>query len=419
MHYVITGNGIAAIGAVEGIRRLDRNNPITIISAEPYLAYGRPLIANLLRGKLSQGMMLLREESFYTKNGVNLLLGRKAVELNLKGQQVILDDGQRIPYDKLLLAMGGRPFMPPIKGLGQNYYTFTTLKDAFDLQKLPGSVETAVVIGGGLIGLKAAESLHDRGVSIHIVELADRILSTSFDETAGRIIYSRLKEVGMEIHLDTTVDEILGGPNAVLGVRLTNGEMVKCQGIVVAIGVVPEIELVAHTGINTNRGIVVDDYMETSVPGVYSAGDVAETTDMILREKRVTPIWPNAYRQGQMAGQNMAGAGKSYEGSLPMNSIAFYGIPTVSMGIANPPAEGEYETIIAVDKERGTYRKLVLRGDFLVGTVLVGKIERAGILTGMIKNRIPVSTFKDRLMKEDLGLTDLPREFRQQLLAVA
>jgi NAD(P)H-nitrite reductase large subunit len=159
--------------------------------------------------------------------------------------------------------------------------------------------------------------------------------------------------------------------------------------------------------------------METSTPGVYSAGDVAETIDMLLKEKRVTPIWPNAYRQGQLAGQNMAGARKSYEGSLPMNSIAFYGIPTVSMGITNPPAGGEYETLITVDEPRGMYRKCVMRAGCLVGAVLVGKIGRAGILTGMIKNRIPVSDFKDRLMKEEFGLTDFPREFREQLLASA
>ena len=417
MEYVIVGNGVAAIGAIEGIRRRDRENPITIISDEPYLAYGRPLIANFLRGTLSKDMMLLREESFYEKNKVKLLLGRTAVVIDTKKHAVVLDDEEHIYFDKLLIATGGKPFVPPIKGLGDNYHTFTTLKDAYDLEKMSNSVKSAVVVGGGLIGLKAAESLHDRGLNINVVELADRILSASFDEIAGRIISTRLQQVGLELHLGVTVDEVVGGPDSVLGVRLTTGKMIECQGLVVAIGVVPGLDLLKDTDISTNRGIVVDDFLQTNIKGIYSAGDVAETTDLLLGEKRVTPIWPNAYSQGQVAGQNMAGASKSYVGSIPMNSISFYGIPTISMGITNPPADGPYQVIQNVEEERSIYRKLVLQDKYLVGAVLVGKIQRAGLLTGIIRQRIAVAGFEQELMKDDLALTDFPRPVREQILA--
>jgi len=416
MQYVIVGNGVAAIGAIEGIRRRDRENPITVISAEPYLAYGRPLIANFLRGALSKDLLLLREESFYEKNNVKLLLGRKAVRLDEDKRELSLENGDSVPFDKLLVATGGKPFVPPIVGLGDNYHTFTTLKDARGLEEMSRTVKVALVIGGGLIGLKAAESLHDRGLRIHVVELADRILSASFDEVAGRIIYNRLNQVGIGLHLKNTVEEVISGREWIIGARLKSGEMVECQGVVVAIGVVPDLELLKDSGITCNRGVVVDDFLETNIEGVYSAGDVAETKDMLLGEKRVTPIWPNAYSQGLLAGQNMAGAQKSYEGSIAMNSIAFYGIPTISMGITNPPADGPYRIRSVVNEERSVYRKLVFQDEYLKGAVLVGKIERAGLLTGFIKKHIAVREYEDALMKDELTLTDFPKNVRQEIL---
>ncbi len=416
MEYVIVGNGVAAIGAIEGIRRRDKESQITIISDEPYLAYGRPLIANFLRGKLSQDMLLLREESFYEKNNVALVLGKRATGLNPAEKSVLLDDGRTIPFDRLLLATGGKPFIPPITGLGDNYHTFTTLKDAYDLDQICRQVREVVVVGGGLIGLKAAESLHDRGVSVHVIELADRILSASFDEVAGRIISHRLTQVGLDINLGTTVAEVYGGPDKVLGVRLKEGRTIDCQALILAIGVIPNLDVVKGTDIETNRGIVVDDFLETSVEGIFSAGDVAETTDMLLNQKRVTPIWPNAYSQGQIAGQNMTGAKRNYRGSIPMNSIAFYGIPTISMGITNPPEDGTYRIIKKVDEAHSTYRKLVLVDDCLVGAVLVGKIERAGLLTGIIRDKVSVGGLEDELMKDELSITRFPAEVRRQIL---
>ena len=416
MRYVIVGNGVASIGAIEGIRRLDKENPITVISAEPYLAYGRPLIANFLRGTLSKELLILRNETFYKKNKVEVMLSRTATELDTDRREIKLDNGEILNYDKSLIATGGVPFVPPIDGLGKNYHTFTTLKDAYGLEELSHTAKTVVVIGGGLIGLKAAESLHDRGVRIRVVELADRLLSASFDDVAGRLISNRLKQVGIELHLNTTVEKVVSDAKAFLTVRLKSGVMIECQGIVVAIGVVPDLKLVKDSAIQTNRGIVVDDFLETSVKGIYSAGDVAETRDLLHDEKRVTPIWPNAYIQGQLAGQNMAGANKSYQGSIPMNSIAFYGIPTISMGIINPPASGAYRIVTRLDEKHSVYRKLVFEDQYLRGAVLVGRIERAGLLTGFIKKQTPIAGYEEALMKEEMAITDFPKSVRQEIL---
>ncbi|MDO9462384.1 MAG: FAD-dependent oxidoreductase, partial [Deltaproteobacteria bacterium] len=219
MEYVIIGNGVAAIGAVEGIRQTDLQNPITIIAAEPYATYSRPLIANLLRGKIHEADLAYRPEAFYRDNKVTLLLGRTATKIDTAARRALLEDGDKVPYDKLLIATGGKPFIPPIQGKdGPDVYTFTTLDDAKKLDALVGKIKQIVVIGGGLIGLKAAESLHDRGLKVTVVELADRILSTAFDQTAGNIIGNRLAEVGIEVITENSVKEIVRENGRVKGI---------------------------------------------------------------------------------------------------------------------------------------------------------------------------------------------------------
>lgn len=417
MEYVIIGNGVAAIGAVEGIRQTDLQNPITIIAAEPYATYGRPLIANLLRGKIHEADLAYRPEAFYRDNKVTLLLGRTATKIDAAAHRALLEDGDKVPYDKLLIATGGKPFIPPIQGKdGPDVYTFTTLNDAKKLDALVGKIKQIVVIGGGLIGLKAAESLHDRGLKVTVVELADRILSTAFDQTAGNIIGNRLAEVGIEVITENSVKEIVRENGRVKGIILNDGQNRSCEAVVIAIGVIPDKDIVKGTGIETNRGIVVNDYLETSVSGIYAAGDVAEALDLLSGERRVVPIWPNAYNQGQYAGRNMAGARVTYKGGLPMNSIEFYGIPTMSMGMANP-ADAGYEVITKLIPEKNVYRKLVLKDGILVGAMLIGEVERAGILTGLIRNRVDVSGFKEELMKDTLSLSSLPGEIRAERLS--
>lgn len=416
MEYVIIGNGVAAIGAVEGIRQVDLQNPITIIAAEPYATYSRPLIANLLRGKIHEADLAYRPEAFYRDNKVTLWLGRTATKIDAAARQVLLEDGDKVPYDKLLIATGGKPFIPPIQGKdGPDVYTFTTLDDARKLDALVGKIKQIVVIGGGLIGLKAAESLHDRGLKVTVVELADRILSTAFDQVAGNIIGNRLAEVGIEVITENSVKEIVRENDRLKGIILNDGQNWRCEAVVIAIGVIPNKDIVKGTGIETNRGIVVNDYLETSVSDIYAAGDVAEALDLLSGERRVVPIWPNAYNQGQYAGRNMAGARVTYKGGLPMNSIEFYGIPTMSMGMANP-ADAGYEVITKLSPEKNVYRKLILKDGILVGAMLIGEVERAGILTGLIRNRVKVSSFKEELMKDIPGFSSLPREIRAEWL---
>jgi len=395
MTYVIVGNGVASVGAIEGIRKVDREGRILVVSEEQTPTYGRPLISYFLAGKIGLDRMSLRPDDFYDKNNVELKLGARVTGLNPDGKTIALADGSTIAYDSLLLATGGIPFMPPIKGLaGPDIYNFTTLAHAEELITLSQSIRKVVVIGGGLIGLKAAEGLFDNGLSVTIVELAPRVLSAAFDDVAGGMVSRRLEHEGLHIRCGNTVEEILRDAETcrVTGVRLTNGEELECEAVVVAIGVVPSLTPAKEAGLQVKRGIKVDDYLRTSAPDVYAAGDVAEAYDMIADDARVTPIWPNAYSQGYYAGLNMTGRkNEKHPGGLAMNAISFYGLATASLGLVNPAPEDGCDVFTFVDEEKQSYRKLVFRNDKLVGYVLVGDIDFAGLYTGFVRFQLPLT----------------------------
>jgi len=393
MKYVIIGNGIASIGAIEGIRKVDTENEILIIGAENAPAYGRPLISYLLAGKITPDRLALRPQEFYEKANVSLKLGTTVTGIDTAAKTVTTDKGEVIEFENLLIATGGIPFTPPIPGSdGPDVYNFTNLAHAQTLISKAKEIKRAVVIGGGLIGLKAGESLFDRGVDVTILELSPRILSLAFDENAASLAGSRLAEVGLNVRCGVSAKEIQRDKEGNLkGVHLTDGDFLQCDVVVIAIGVVPNYALAKDNGIEVDRGIKVDEHMRSSAEGVYAAGDVAQAKDLLFGEDRVIPIWTNAYNQGFCAGKNMTGANIEFTGSLAMNSISFYGLPTISVGTVNPP-EGDdaYETAVALDEKKKSYRKLVFKNDRLVGYVLVGDIDMAGMYTAFVKFQMTV-----------------------------
>ena len=414
MTYVLIGNGIATIGAIEGIRKSDKDGKIIVIGAEKSPAYGRPLISYLLAGKISRDQLALRPEEFYDRSGVELRLGTTVDKLDAAARTVTTDKGETIAYDKLLMATGGTPFQPPIPGSdGPDIYNFTNLEHAQQLITLARDMKRAVVIGGGLIGLKAAESLFDRGVEVTILELSPRILSLAFDSNAARLAAKRLDEVGLSVRCGVSAKEIMRGDDGhVKGVLLTDGTFLETEVVVVAIGVVPNYDLAKKAGIKTDKGLVVDDYMVTSDPAVYAAGDVAQARDLLADENRVVPIWTNAYNQGYCAGKNMSGTSSPYIGGLAMNSISFYGLPTVSVGTVNPPDDDSCEVFTDLNEKKQSYRKLVFQGDHLVGYVLVGDIDQAGMYTAFIKFQFPIpAEAKEALIAGQPGVLLWPEQF--------
>lgn len=419
MRYVIIGNSAAAVGGVEGIRRIDPEGEITLISKEPYPVYSRPLISYFLAGQVDARHMGYRPSSFYKDYGVAPLLGKEAETVDTEKSEVVLIDGQRIPYDRLLIATGGVPFVPPIKGVeSRGVTTFTTYDDAKNLKRLVRGIKRVVILGGGLIGIKAMEGLQAHGVDITVVELMDRVLGLVLDKTASGILERELQREGIHLAKETTIREIApDSEGKVSKVVLENGQALKVDHVIIAIGVRPNLSVVEGTSIKTNRGILADNTMRTNIPNVYAAGDVAEAVDLLSGERRVIPILPNAYRQGNVAGISMAGGEASYLGGLVMNSVEVGGIPAISAGIMNPPDGKGFEVKRFLDRKNHLYRKMVIRENRLVGFILIGAIDRAGIYTGLIRERIDVHPFKHRLLKMDFGVIDFPKDLRTYKLS--
>lgn len=410
--YLIVGNSAGGIGAAEAIRQVDKAGSIIIISDEPYPAYSRPLISEYLAEGRPLEKMLFRPADFYEKNNIRTLLGRKVERLDIDEHAIELESGQGIIWGKLLLATGGVPVVPQIEGIErEGVFTFTKLDDAKTidhfLDEYPKRRGRAVVIGGGLIGVSVTEALVKRGVEVSIVEMKERILNTILDEEASVLEEKTLRRAGVSIITGHTVAEINGSSGTVSSVTMDDGCRIPCDLVIVAIGVLPRIELVSGNGIKTNRGIVVDRYMTTSSPDVYACGDAAEAFDFVYGENRLNPIWPNAYLGGRIAGFNMAGVTREYQGGTAMNSLKYFGLAVVSAGMLNPP-DNSYELLSK--KYDHSYKKVILKDGLVVGMVFAGDIEKAGIVFGLMKDRVKVDDFKQALVAQDFGLVSLPEE---------
>jgi NAD(P)H-nitrite reductase large subunit len=417
--YVIVGASAAGIGAVEAIRHVDEVGTITVISEEECPQYSRPMISDFVSGKATFQRMMCREDDFWKQNNVEVLLGKAATRLNLAEKTVTLENGNEVRYEKLLIATGGKPFVPKMDGSNkENVFTFTRIADAERLAEKLETAQSAVVIGAGLIGVSVTEALVKRGVQVTIVELQPKILSLLLDGTGSDIIENTIRKAGVKIVTGQSVQRISGkseNDRIVGSVILTNGEQVSCDIVIVAIGVVPRTELAMGTQIKLNRGIVVDNHMQTSIPDVYASGDVAEAYDFTLNQNRLLPLWPLAVAEGKVAGANMAGKNTEYAGGTNMSSLKYFGIPVVSIGVANPKEATGYEILTRYEPESELYKKIVLRDNVIVGITLVNDVERAGTLFYLMKNRVNVKRFKNEIVSDDFSLAALPASIRKNM----
>jgi len=410
--YLIIGNSAGGIAAAEAIREMDKAGEITIISDEPYPAYSRPLISEYLAKRCPLEKMLFRPADFYEKNNIRTFLDKKAQHLDIDKHIVELESGEKIRWERLLLATGGLPIVPEIEGIGlKGVFTFTKLDDAKAIDEFLshyGIKVRAIVIGGGLIGVGVTEALVKRGIEATIVEMKERILNTILDEEGSTLEEKTLTEAGVEIITGHTVGKIGSYlPGEVTGVNLDDTRPIPCELVIVAIGVRPRLDLAIGTGIKVNRGIVVDRRMATSNPEVFACGDVVEAHDFIYGENRLTPIWPNAYMEGRVAGFNMAGVPTEYFGGTALNSLKYFGLAVASAGMVNPP-DDSYEVIS--NRYDHMYKKVVLKDGLVVGMVFAGDIEKSGVVFSLMKDRVEVERFKQALVAEDFSLASLPEE---------
>jgi len=422
--YLVIGNSVAAVAAVEAIRETDAAGSIVMVSREPKHVYSRPLISYWLAGKVDDGRMDWRPRSFYEDLKVKAVLGAEAVKLDTSKHVVELADGGRIGYEKLLIATGGTPIVPKISGRETaGVFTFTEWADAERVGSFIAErkVARAVVVGAGMIGVKAVEALAARGVRVTVVELAPRVLAAALDERAAKLAEAAMVNAGVEVRCGAEVEAVVAREGRAAGVRLKGGAEVPCELVIVAVGVVPSVALARSAGgaVEVDRGILVDDAMRTSAPDVYAAGDVAQGREALSGTKRTIPIWPGAFRQGRIAGLAMAGAKvANYDGALVMNSVSVFGLATISVGTAAVAPAGA-EVLVSERAEPPSYRKVVIQDGRVVGAMLVGDIDRAGLFTGLIRSGTDVSAVKDLLLTEQFGVLSLPAEYRKHVVSGA
>lgn len=419
--YLIVGGGIAAARAVEGIRAQDPGGRLVLVTAESDPPYFRPLISYLLANKVRAEAMLWRGESFCAENAVELLAGRRAVRLDAHAGTVLLDGGEEVRYGKLLLATGSRPADLPVPGRDlPGVFLFATWEDVRAIKRYLARcpVKRAVVIGGGLVGLKAAEGLAALGIGVGLVELQDHLLPAVLDREGGEVLAAALAEKGWKFFFGRRVTAIKGAEK-VCGVALDDGTVLPADLVITAAGMVPRVALAKEAGLNVQSGIAVDAYMQTSHVDIYAAGDAAQGDEALSGQKRVLALWPIAARQGYTAGLNMAGGRRRCLPGIAMNATTVAGLPLVTVGLSL----GAEEDGFTVLKERRPgeffYCKLVFREDRLVGALLVGEVARAGILTGLIRSGLPLPGRIQELLRRDFGLLDLPAAYRESLLAQA
>ena len=402
--YVIIGNGTAAASCIEGIRSVDKETPITVVSEEKRPVYCRPLISYYLEGKTDLQRIQYRPDDFYEKNGCTVLYGAKAVRLDHEAKEVALDDGRVLAYEKLCVAAGSSPFVPPMEGLDlvKNKQTFLTLDDALALEQRLTEDSRVLIVGAGLIGLKCAEGILARVKSVTVCDLATRVLSSILDDVCAARMQQHLEAQGMRFLLGDTAARFDANT-----AYMKSGAEVPFDVLVLAVGVRANTALVKDCGGKTERGIVVDERMQTSLPDVYAAGDCAQGYDISAEQSRVLAVLPNANLQGRCAGVNMAGGDAVFDNAIPMNAIGFFGLHALSAGADRGGTCYE-------ENDEAHLKRLFIKDGVLTGFMLIGDTARAGIYTSLIRNRTPLDTLDFDRLKETPTTAAFSAEQRKQ-----
>jgi len=409
--YVIIGNGVACVGCIEGIRKVDKENKIVVISKEKHPVYCRPLISYYLEKKTDLKRMAYRDENFYEENNCEVIYGLEAVKIDETNKEITLEDSSKISYEKLCIATGSSPFVPPFAGLEtvEKKFSFMTIDDALALENAITPDSKVLIVGAGLIGLKCAEGLKNRVFSITVCDLSNRVLSSILDNECASLMQKNLEKNGISFMLEDSATSFEGNVAV-----MKSGKKVAFDVLVLAVGVRANTSLIRDIGGNVNRGIVINSKMETSIADIYAVGDCSEGMDISFNQNRVLAILPNAYMQGECAGQNMAGSTVVFEKAIPMNSIGFFGLHAMTAGSYYSNEEGG---TCFEEKGDNTLKRLFTKDGYLTGYILIGNTDtsRAGIYTSLIREHIPLDSFDFERMKKGASTTAFSYEKRKQM----
>ena len=422
MRYVIIGTGVAGMAAIEAIRTVDTVGVINLIGDDPHGFYSRPGLAYYLTGELHDKALFPRTAEEYRR--MNFQYGKRNVTGIQRGEhQIDLDDRTHVVYDKLLIAVGAQSLPMHIPGANlTGVLKLDHLEDAKRILKFARRGKTAVVMGGGITALELVEGLVSRGMRVCYLLRGDRYWGSVLDEQESRIIEHRLQEHGVTLHHHAEVIELTGKNNRVNGVRLSSGELLKCDLVAYAIGIEPRVGLAKQAGLPVDRGILVNEYMQTDDPDIYAAGDVAQVYDPSVGKYILDSLWGPARQQGYAAGLNMAGRQTSYVKSPPFNVTRLAGLTTTIIGTVGRGRDEDVAGIARGDSETWrqlpdamvaqagfdvNWMRLVIGKESLLGAVVMGDQKLSFLLERMISEHVDISPIRDRLLAPDARLGDI------------
>ncbi len=423
--YLIAGSSHAALSALNSIRMLDLDSSLTLITKDERLPYSPTVLPYIVSGKSKPEKVQLRDDAFFAKNKVNFISGAGLSSLDADNSKVTLQDGQEWQYEKLLLATGASPTIPTIPGLmGTSFYVLRTMDDAVNLNAALNNVKSAVVLGGGLIGMHAAENLIKAGVQVTIIEMRPQVLPGYFDQQAAKIIEKTFADIGVTMRIGDTVigaaqEEIcdadlkinFGGDRGLewfkknsdgSKVTLDSGDEISADLLLVCTGVAPSIDYLDGSPVETDHGILVDECMATNVKNIWAAGDVAQALNFYNGEKSLSGILPAAVEQGRIAGMAMIDdpAINPYPGSVPLNTYGFFGNQAISVGVSdeNVLPDGT-EVSLKVNEDEIFYQKILIGDGRLLGISGINTYFDPGVMWQLILLRSDLTAVKDEFFE--------------------
>ncbi|MFP4081671.1 MAG: NAD(P)/FAD-dependent oxidoreductase [Candidatus Aminicenantes bacterium] len=400
MRVIIVGNGLAGVMAAKTLRELDKEAEIVIFAAEKYRYYPRPNLIEFLAGNMPLERVFAFPDQWYQTQNIQVHLEKPVTKILPDSRKAEVRGGSQESYHSLILATGSFPFIPPIKGADiKGVFTLRTLDDAFQILEYLKSHPKVAVIGGGLLGLETARAIKSRGADVEVVEFFDRLLPRQLDNQGASMLKSQLEKMGIKVHLGSATEEILGR-ESVRGLMFKGGKEIAAEMAVVAAGVRSDISLAKQAGLKTDRGVVVDDFLETSHSRIFAAGDNAQ------HQGRVYGIIPASFDQARIAASNILGQKKKYKGTVPSNTLKVVGLYVTSVGMVVPEEEG-FEEIREENEQEGVYKKIVLQNNKIVGAVWMGTKKGADEISRLIREKADVEKWKESLLEEDFDFSNL------------
>ena len=403
--YLIIGSSHAGLSALDAIRLQDKEGSLTLVTQESCLPYSPTILPYVLSGQAQPDKVFLRDQQDLDGLSVVFKRGAKVVAVDGGSRQVTFQSGEKIEYEKLLLATGAAPKLPPVQGLqAVPHHVLRTLEDALGLRSKIRKGGTALVMGAGLIGLHAAENLAKGGMKVVVVEALSQVLPGYFDEEASQIICKAFSDNGIKIRLNEKVSRVEGGDGET-ALSVVSGESISAGLIVVATGVQPRVEVLAGSGVEVDQGILVDERMRTNVGGIWAAGDVAQARGFFESSKILNATLPNAVEQGRIAGMDMVEdpALKGYQGAVSLNTCRFFGHRAFSVGMIKAEAGCEVEKVVVPESFK--YQKLVFKEDQLVGASGINSDLDPGIMVQLIRRKAYLGDVKARFCASPVDIS--------------